>query len=115
MPYYGDHFDGDPGLFGKIFKGIGRAVKKIRLGSIIGQAVLPGLGFRPSSPAKGVVSKVAEVRAVTGTGPAGAIKTVGVAAPLAARARKRKATFRVVGGRVKAESSFARRRRLGLI
>jgi len=111
MPYYGDHFDGDPGLFGKLFKGL----KKIRLGSIIGQAVLPGLGFRPSSPAKGVVTKVAEVRAVTGSGPAGTIKTVGVAAPLAARARKRKATFRVVGGRVKAESSFARRRRLGLI
>jgi hypothetical protein len=60
MPYYGDYYAGDPGLFGKIFKGL----KKIRLGSIIGRAVLPGLGFRPAAPAKGVVTKAQEVRAV---------------------------------------------------
>lgn len=65
MPYYGDHMDGDPGLFGKIFKGI----KKIRLGHIIGQAVLPGLGFRPASPAPGVVTQAQATRSVIKAAP----------------------------------------------
>jgi hypothetical protein len=119
MPYYGDPYTGDPGLFGKIFKGL----KKLKIGRFLGNVahatttggVLGALGYRPASPAKGVVSKVTEIRAANATAPGG-VSTVKVAAPLARRARKARATFRVgAGGRVKAESSFARRRRLGLV
>lgn len=97
MPYYGDHLAGDPGLFGKIFKGL----KKIRLGSIIGHAVLPALGFRPASPAPGVVSAVQTVRSVAGTG-------VKVSAERAGRIRR---TGALVSARGKAISPFERRRR----
>jgi len=138
MPYYGNR--GDPGLFGKIFKGlkklkVGRFIGKIAAAALSGSPVTAAIrnvgsaalkaekgrfltryGYRPSSPAAGAVTKVQAIKDVQGQAPQ--VVSVRVAAPVAARylaARRRGARARIVGGRVKFESSYARRKRLGLI
>jgi hypothetical protein len=135
MPYYGSA--GDPGLFGKIFKKLkhiklGRFVGKVAAAALSGTPVtaairgvtgaalkaekgrfLSRFGYRPSSPAPGAVTKVQAINEATGR-----VQAVSVAPRIAQRfkkARRKGARARLVGGRVKYESSFARRRRLGLI
>lgn len=117
MPYYGDHYAGDPGLFG--------FVKKIKLGRIIGglvksafpgaagvlsavQAIRGNLASSKPGPSLPPVSKELTV-AVPSMEPG---KVVRVTRTRALRARAAGATF---GSSGKAESPFAKRMRLARI
>jgi hypothetical protein len=105
MPYYGDYMTGDPGLFKKLFKGL----KSIKLGSIIGHAVLPGLGLARAAAGgvgSGVVQRAEQVRAQTSAGVAEKVSGVKVRPVIVQRAARRGAIFTPRG---KAVSPFAQR------
>ena len=71
MPYYGDHLTGDPGLFGKLFRGFVGVARSALGATPLGQAVSAGIGVlragggagRSSTPAPGVVARTQQLRA----------------------------------------------------
>jgi hypothetical protein len=117
MPYYGDYYAGDPGLFG--------FVKKIKLGRIVGglvKSAFPG--------AAGVLSAVQAIRGnLASSKPGPSIPPISnqltVAVPsmepgksvvvTKARARRARATGATFTSSGKAESPFAKRMRLARI